>query len=186
MEQNTFDVQENKTKHSKITLIVVVVVLLIVIASAVVLATTGKFNVFDWINHSAQKFLNISSEPEVANLQIKEKATAGKLIEGFSPSLIIAKDAVVGGSVEDTSTKPNVRVFVTTYTTKTALTELSKQYKDYFEANKWTVTKNLADAEKLSIEAFKLDYGSVQINNFNPSSTKMDGFFIVVKFDKLK
>jgi hypothetical protein len=114
---------------------------------------------------------------------ILQKAESGKVVAGFPEGLIVDSQATEIHSAENSSTKANTQTLVTSYLTKVSLTDLSKQYGDYFKKNSdWIVLSNKADAEQLSISAFSPILGSIEVNAFKKENTA--GFLITIVFNK--
>jgi hypothetical protein len=167
--------QEKVLKNPGRKKIVLIIAVLVVVFIAIIF-----IGVYSKI--VSQKYPKITTSVAIPPAAIAEKALAGKLIDGFLPDLIVAKDAIIDGSVRDVS-KTGSNILITSYITKASLFELNKQYKSYFTKNKWTISRQ-ASGDNLSITALSPVFDSVSINSFK--NEKVDGFFVVVILTKQK
>ncbi len=89
--------------------------------------------------------------PKVSE-KVVAQASAGTLVTGFSPSLILVPDATIISSTNTNRNSPNtgnLDVLFTKYSTKVTLDRLFTLYNAYLTNNDYTITKsNVSDDEK--------------------------------------
>ncbi|MBN2094177.1 MAG: hypothetical protein JW740_02300 [Candidatus Zambryskibacteria bacterium] len=95
--------------------------------------------------------------------RLVKKAPMGQVVEPFIGDYILAADAKITGSAENTSDKLNFRIFTTSFETEESLETLSQKYADYFKSSGDQVLINQATENQLNISALLKSGGNLDI-----------------------